>query len=485
MTIQVFNTLTGKKEDFVPLNGNSVRIYACGPTVYDVSHIGHARIFIVWDVIQRYLRAMGYDVTFARNITDVDDRIINRAATLGIRPEQLAREYIYTFWHDMHSLNVASPDFEPCATEFIQPMIQFVQQLIEKKAAYVANGDVYFNVPVFKTYGKLSKQELEQLIVGAREQVRSQEELKHLKKSPVDFALWKGTKREEQGWESPWGWGRPGWHLECSTMIKHVLGETIDIHGGGEDLIFPHHENEIAQSESLHGQPLARYWLHNSFVQVSAEKMSKSLGNFSTIQDLLKTFPADAIRLFILQTHYRNPIDFTPESLVAANTALQRLIRAAYPDNNRSDQDNLQPIWITAKANELLVLDKHTNEDEALSKFHNDFIEAMNSDFNTAIAVSVLFDMADRVFQTSDARRSRYAHALRKYAQVLGFTLTDTRHQIDTKTTSKVLDLILELRQSARERKDYATSDVIRSRLSQLGISVMDTTSGANSWERI
>ncbi|HEY9716473.1 MAG TPA: cysteine--tRNA ligase, partial [Trichormus sp.] len=286
-SLQVYNTLTGKKEPFAPQDGKTVRIYACGPTVYDLSHLGHARMAITWDVIQRYLRFIGYNVIFVRNITDVDDKIIKRASELGMRPEQVARKFTFEFWRDMHSLNVAQPDFEPRATEYILHMIRFIEELIAGGFAYESGGDVYFNVSSFDEYGKLSKQNVDQLIVGSREQARSQSELAELKKSPVDFALWKRAPEGELGWQSPWGQGRPGWHTECSTMIRNVLGETIDIHGGGEDLVFPHHENEIAQSESLNKKPLARFWLHNSFVQVNAEKMSKSLGNFSTIQDLL------------------------------------------------------------------------------------------------------------------------------------------------------------------------------------------------------
>lgn len=466
-SIQLHNTLSGKKEPFVPVDGTTVRIYACGPTVYDSSHLGHARMAIVWDVIQRYLRFRGYNVIFVRNITDVDDKIIKRAKELGLSPDQLARLYTYEYWRDMHALNVLNPDFEPKATEFIGPMIKFVQELIDKRNAYVAGGDVYFDVSSFKEYGKLSKQNLDQLIVGAREQVRSQEDLQEVKKNPVDFALWKQSKPGELGWPSPWGTGRPGWHLECSTMIRTVLGDTIDIHGGGEDLVFPHHENEIAQSESLLGKPLAKYWLHNSFVQVGSEKMSKSLGNFNTINDLLQEYSPDAVRLLILQTNYGNPITFTAESLQGAQTTVQRLVRAAFMAEDDNDNSKLTP-----------------SVNATLGELEASFIESMDDNFNTAQALTTLHALADKIFQTKDStERNAYAHALLKLSGVLGFAFKDTRLDLDSKTARGVMDLVLELRKSARDRKDYATSDLIRAKLGELGISVMDTSDGA-TWEK-
>lgn len=467
MSLQVFNTLSNKKEEFVPIDGKTVRMYACGPTVYDSSHLGHARMAIVWDVIQRYLRFIGYQVTFVRNITDVDDKIINRAKELGISPDQLSRQYTFEFWRDMYALNVMPPDFEPKATEFIQPMIQFVKELIDKGHAYESNGDVYFDVASFKSYGKLSKQNLEQLQSGAREQVRNQEELANVKKNPVDFALWKGADKGELGWPSPWGYGRPGWHLECSTMIRTVLGETIDIHGGGEDLVFPHHENEIAQSESLFEKDLAKYWLHNSFVQVSAEKMSKSLGNFKTIKDLLENYSSDTLRLLVLQTHYRNPIDFTADSLAAAKSAVLRLVRAAALHSDL-DQNGDVPAKVR----------------EVVSEAEKQFSEAMDNDFNTAVAITVLFSLGDKVFQTKDATEQKaYAAALIKLAKVLGFTLADTRNEIEPQTAKGVMQLVLQLRKNARESKDYATADLIRKELAELGINVMDAPGGA-TWEK-
>lgn len=467
MSLQVFNTLSNKKEEFVPIDGKNVRMYACGPTVYDSSHLGHARMAIVWDVIQRYLRSVGYNVTFVRNITDVDDKIINRAKELGVSPDQLARQYTFEYWRDMYALNVMAPDFEPKATEFIAPMIQFVRELIEAGHAYEANGDVYFDVASFKDYGKLSKQNLEQLQSGAREQVRTQEDLASIKKNPVDFALWKSAEEGELGWQSPWGYGRPGWHLECSTMIRTVLGESIDIHGGGEDLVFPHHENEIAQSESLFKKNMAKYWMHNSFVQVSAEKMSKSLGNFKTIKSLLENYSADTLRLLILQTHYRNPIDFTADSLAAAKTAVLRLVRAAALDAELEQNGD-----VPAKVR------------DAVAETEKQFSDAMDNDFNTAVAISALFSLADKVFQTKNpSEQKAYAGALVKLAKVLGFTLADTRKEIEPETAKGVMDLVLELRKNARESKDYATSDLIRKELAQLGINVMDGPAGA-TWER-
>lgn len=481
--IQVFNTLSGKKEEFTPIEPGKVKLYACGPTVYDSSHLGHARMAVVWDAIQRYLRFSGYEVTFVRNITDVDDKIINRARELNVRPEQVSRHYIYEYWRDMYALNVAPPDVEPRCTEFMATMIRFVEGLIEKGHAYASGNDVYFDVASFKDYGKLGKKNLDDLIVGAREQVRSQDELAAVKRSAADFALWKGAKEGETGWDSPWGFGRPGWHLECSAMIKSVLGETIDIHGGGEDLIFPHHENEIAQSESLHEKPLARYWLHNSFVNVNKEKMAKSLGNFRTIGDLLKQYSPDVLRLFILQTHYRNPIDFSFDAMDASHHALQRLIRAAAsaPSAGKTPVNFFpsEHYGFTARDAEQFF------QNSFIKDIHAYFVEAMDNDFNTAVAISHLFALADKVNQIKqESEKEIYARALKSYASVLGLTLDDTRRDLDGKTSEKIMDLVLDLRRMARDKKDYATSDLIRDELGKAGISVMDVSGGGATWER-
>lgn len=468
-SIQVFNTLTGKKEPFIPLAGKIVKFYACGPTPYDFSHLGHARMAIVWDVVQRYLRHAGYSVTFVRNITDIEDKIIKRAKISGLSADQLARFYTLEFWRDMKDLHVSQPDFEPRATEYVTRMIAFIEELIHKGHAYESAGDVYFEVATFKNYGRLGKKNLDQLLSGARDQVRSQEELSEIKRSTVDFALWKGAKAHELHWQSPWGPGRPGWHIECSTMIKHVLGETIDIHSGGEDLVFPHHENEIAQSESLHEKPLAKYWLHNGFVQVDAEKMSKSLGNFKTIQDLLRIYSPDTIRLLVLQTHYRNPIDLTTDSLLAAKTAVHRLIRICSQAAGSPNADQSNAVDLKDDAN--------------VKTLKAEFEEAMNNDFNTAIAISSLFAFAEKISTAEEKLRPGYIHELKSYANILGLKLDDTRRVIDTDTASKIIDLLLELRSSARDKKDFATSDLIRKRLTDLQINVMDTASGA-TWEK-
>jgi cysteinyl-tRNA synthetase len=496
--IEVFNTMSGRKEAFVPLDGMTVKMYACGPTVYDNSHLGHARMFIVWDVVQRYFRYKGYKVTFVRNITDVDDKIINRARDMGITPDQLSRQYTYSFWNDMYSLNVSLPDFEPRATEYITRMLTFIEELIQKGFAYESKGDIYFEVSKFPSYGKLGKQDLEQLQSGARDQVRSQGELSAFKRNPVDFALWKTANPNELSWDSPWGKGRPGWHLECSTMIKYVLGESIDIHVGGEDLVFPHHENEIAQSEALHGKPLSKYWMHNGFVQVSAEKMSKSLGNFSTIKELLTAYSPDTIRLLVLQTHYRNPIDFTPDSLQAAKSAISRLSRAALFATKITNAENSSNGAIATSAANAANATSAANGTSAanaangtsaddvadIKQFRGEFEAAMNNDFNTAVAIAALFAFAEKVQSAPEANKPLYALELKKHAEILGLKLEDNRKVLDTGTAARVVDMMLELRQIARTKKDFSTSDLIRKQLAELNINVMDVAGGNANWEK-
>jgi len=488
-SLKIYNTLSGQKEDFVPINPGKVKLYACGPTVYDLSHIGHARMTMTFDIIQRYLRFIGYDVTFVRNITDIDDKIINRAKELKITPEQLARKYTYEFWKDMHDLNLGLPDFEPRATEYITRMIAFTEGLIERGHAYRSEGDVYFDVMSFQNYGKLKKQSIDDLMHGAREQVRSQDELKERKKNPVDFALWKSAPENETGWPSPWGWGRPGWHLECSSMIANVLGETIDIHGGGEDLVFPHHENEKAQSEALHGKSLAKYWIHNSFVQIDSEKMSKSLGNFKTIQGVLENYSADTIRMLLLQTHYRSPIEFNSDCMDAAKAGTARLLRAARmagPDRHEGNgKDGKLNNYLKEDNPCLKSLESDPEAGPAIKELHSDFVEAMNNDFNTPQAVSALFHVADLIFNCKNSETaSKYAAGLKFFAAVLGLKLADTAREIDSRTGAGLVETLLDLRDQARNNKDYKQSDQIRDALGKLGIKVMDVKGARAQWEK-
>jgi cysteinyl-tRNA synthetase len=473
--LKVFNSLSGKKEEFVPLHGKKVNIYSCGPTVYDLSHLGHARNCLVFDIVNRYLRYLGYDVTFVRNITDIDDKIINRAKEQGISPEKLARKYTYTFWRDMERLNVMSPDVEPRATEYLLEMQTFIQQLIDKGHAYVSHGDVYFDVTSFKEYGKLKKQNLDEMMSGAREQVVSQDELAKRKKHQFDFVLWKSAPEDEAGWPSPWGHGRPGWNPECSVMNKAVIGETIDIHCGGEDLLFPHHENEIAQSEALHGKPFARYWLHNGMLVINGEKMSKSLGNFSTIDSLLETYSAETIRLFVLQTHYRSPLEFSDEGLQGARAGLSRLVRAV----NSVSEEEAQSVL----GDNCTDFDQNEFAEKVFGDTQNKFNEAMSNDFNTAASLAVLFKLADIIFQTKNVKiRLILIHALQLHAEVLGLTLEDDSKKMNNEQAEGLMALVLRLRQDARQRKDFATSDLIRDELTKYGIKVMDTPQGA-CWE--
>ncbi len=319
MSIRIYNTLSGTKEDLVPMQPGSVRMYVCGPTVYDSCHIGHARSAVIFDVIARYLRARGFQVTYVRNFTDIDDKIIRRAAEQGVDPKALAEKYIREFHEDMDALKVESATVEPKATDHIPQILEVIRRLMEKGFAYAAEGEVFFSVDAFERYGRLSGRKLEEMEAGARVDVDPR------KRNPFDFVLWKPAKPGEPAWESPWGPGRPGWHIECSAMSSAYLGETFDIHGGGKDLIFPHHENEIAQSEAAFGRPFVKYWVHNGFVNINQEKMSKSLGNFLLIRDLLKEFHPEALRLFLLSSHYRSPVDFTPQSMEEASAGLDKI----------------------------------------------------------------------------------------------------------------------------------------------------------------
>jgi cysteinyl-tRNA synthetase len=402
--IKLYNTLSGKKEEFVPIQPGKVAMYACGVTVYDYSHLGHARGAVAFDLIQRYFRRKGFDVKYVRNFTDVDDKIINRAKEEGLTAAALAHKYIEAYQVDMKRLGVGRADVEPKATEHITEMIEVIKGLVEKGHAYVVDGDVYFRVGSFKDYGKLSKRNLEDLKAGARVEVDER------KLDPLDFALWKASKPGEPAWDSPWGPGRPGWHIECSAMGFKLLGETFDIHAGGKDLVFPHHENEIAQSEAYSGKKFVNYWLHNGFVNINAEKMSKSLGNFFTIRDILKQYDGEVVRLFLLSTHYRSPIDFSDANLKDARSGLDRFYtmkEGILKFLSGKKPPTVKPEEVI-EAGDRALYEKCQNLPRA-------FEEAMDDDFNTAFAIGLIYDLvrdANKFLGEADKKNEDGAYLL-------------------------------------------------------------------------
>lgn len=458
--MKLFNTLTNQKEEFIPLEPGKVKMYACGPTVYNYFHIGNARPFIVFDTLRRYFEYRGYDVTFVQNFTDVDDKMINRAHEEGITVKELGEKYIAEYLKDAQGLNIKPATYHPKATETIDDIIKLVQTLIDKGFAYNKNGDVYFRTKKFKEYGKLSHQPLDDLEAGARIDVNEDKE------DPMDFALWKKQKEDyEIAWESPWGMGRPGWHIECSAMAGKYLGETIDIHGGGKDLIFPHHENEIAQSECATGKPFARYWMHNGYININNQKMSKSKGNFFTVRDIVQNFDYEVIRYFLLSAHYRSPINFSFELMEQAKSSLDRIYTCI---------DNLKFILQQDNAD----IDE-SGLIESVDQLEQKFIEAMDDDLNTADAISVLFEMV-REINTSMTPDRLHSHSVAQYALdklvelggVLGL-LYRKEETIDAE-----IERLIEQRQQARKSKDFALADKIRDDLKAQGITLFDTPTG-------
>ena len=455
--MKLHNSYTNQTEEFKPIEDNKVKMYVCGPTVYDYAHLGHARCYITWDVLYRYLKFRGYDVTYCRNVTDVDDKILKKAVNENKTPEEVSTYWYKAFSESMKALNTLKPDIEPFATKTIGEMIAIVKDLIKNGYAYEADGDVYFRVKKFPEYGYLSKQPIDQLESGARIEVGEHKE------DPLDFALWK--KDEKFGYNSPWGKGRPGWHIECSAMSRKYLGKTIDIHAGGADLIFPHHENEIAQSECANGCKFVNYWLHNGFVTINKEKMSKSLGNFLTIDDLLKKYDANTIRFFILTNHYRMPVEFSDEALSSAAAGVKRLLNA-----KRTPVDDSLDI---------------TKSDE-----YKEFIEAMDDDLNTSKALAVLFELANKA--NKDDKNA--FTILFKLANVLGFsfekaTLSDEELQDAVKYVSEKLgenfagmEELIAYRKKAREEKNWDIADKIRIALDEKGIILKDSKEGT-TWE--
>lgn len=478
MTIKVFNTLTKQKEEFVPRQKGKVSMYVCGVTPYNHPHIGNARPFVTWDVIRRYLEHQGYEVFHIQNFTDVDDKIIKTANTEGVTWDVVANRYIASYFAVMDQLNIKRAHIYPRVSEHMDDIIQMVKTLVDKGYAYEIDGDVYYSVEKFADYGKLSGRSLEDMKAGARVDV---DERKH---HPMDFALWKSAKPNEPAWDSPWGKGRPGWHIECSAMSLKYLGNGFDFHGGGSDLIFPHHENEIAQSEAFTGEaPFVHYWLHNGFITVNEEKMSKSLGNFFLVTDILEHYSAEVLRFFILSTHYRSPLDFSDERLKEAARSMERL---------KTAQQNLDELSTMKTGNG----GKNANLFIAAGeKAKTDFAAAMDDDFNTALAISVMFGLAKEINiyhaaviagkATCDKEavpsvRSVYA----EMTEILGLDLAAGQAGEDQgELVGKLMDIIIKLRQDARTKKDWAVADKIRDELSNAGIVLEDTPQGVR-WKK-
>lgn len=476
MSLRVFNTATRAKEDFIPLQEGEVGMYVCGVTVYDLCHIGHARSAIVFDVLVKYLRARGFHVTYVRNFTDVDDKIIDRAKQLGKEPKALAEEYIQAFYDDMGKLGIQNADREPRATDHIQGMIDMIIRLLDKGFAYVEGTDVFYSVEKFSGYGELSRRRLEDMKAGSRIAVDEK------KRHPMDFVLWKGAKPGEPQWPSPWGPGRPGWHMECSVMSGHFLGSSFDIHGGGEDLLFPHHENERAQSIAANGGQFARYWIHNGFVTVESEKMSKSLGNFLTIRDALQLYHPEVLRLFLLSKHYRSPLDFSKTAVLGLQAGLVRIYRTL----QRLDQ-----LIGPDKDKGTVPLPSSLSAPEKDS-FLDQFVQAMDDDLNTANALALLFEKVKEMNKTMDSpldESSRGKLSLERRHLILAATVLGFLHEVpevffealaaSTRATdSGEIEKLIEERNAARKNKDWAKADAIRRRLMDMGIVLEDGAKG-------
>ena len=459
--MKLYNSLTRKKEEFVPVVPGKVMMYSCGPTVYNYFHVGNARPFIIFDALRRYFEYRGYKVDFVQNFTDIDDKMINKANELGITVKELADRYIAEYFTDAKGLGIKEATVHPRATENIDAIIDIVKDLEEKGYAYNVDGDVYFSPKKFKEYGKLSHQPLEDLEAGARINVNED------KKDPMDFALWKKQKVGEPAWESPWGMGRPGWHIECSAMANKFLAHTIDIHSGGQDLIFPHHENEVAQSECANGCTFANYWLHNGYINIDNKKMSKSLGNFFTVREIAEEFDYEVIRLFMLSSHYRSPINFSKTIMESAKSALDRLYNCV------SDLEfKLQNSAVQA------ITEDEKKFKEVLEGYKTKYIDALDDDFNTADGISVIFEIAGDVNKNLSAESSKEILSfaldlIRELTGVLGLLSKDKKDEISPEIQS-----LLDQRAEARKNKDWAKSDEIRDALKEMGIIVKDTAQG-------
>lgn len=464
--MKVFNTLTRKKEEFVPLEPGKVKMYVCGPTVYNFFHIGNGRTFIVFDTIRRYLEYRGYEVSFIQNFTDIDDKMINRANEEETTVKEIGDKYICEYYKDADGLNIKRATVNPRATEYITDIIEFVKGLVDKGYAYAVDGDVYFRTKKFKSYGQLVGQNLDDLQAGARINVDERKE------DPMDFAIWKAQKPGEPAWESPWGLGRPGWHIECSCMAKKLLGDTIDIHAGGMDLTFPHHENEIAQSEALTGKKFANYWLHAAFLNVNNQKMSKSLNNFLTARDALKEYDADVIRFLMLSGHYRIQLNFSTELLDSAKASVERLYNAI---------GNLESLITEVKTENMT--DEEKKYLEGLDSYRQRYIEKMDDDFNTADAISVLFDLARDVntnvtINSSKELCEKALELIRELGMPLGILQKTTKVSLEDE-----VEALIQARQDARKNRDFALADKIRDDLKARGIILEDTPQGVR-WKK-
>ena len=462
--MKILNTLTRRKEEFKPINEGKVGIYVCGPTVYDYIHIGNARPMIVFDTLRRYLEYKGYEVNYVSNFTDVDDKIIKRANAEGVDASVISERYIAEVKKDMAALNVREATTHPKATEEIPDMIEMVKTLIEKDYAYEVNGTVYFRTRKFKDYGKLSKKNIDDLRSGNRDLLVSGVDEKE---DPLDFVLWKPKKEGEPSWPSPWGDGRPGWHLECSVMSKKYIGDVIDIHAGGEDLIFPHHENEIAQSEAANGTEFARYWMHNGFLKINNEKMSKSLGNFFTVREIAEKYPLQVIRFFMLSAHYRSPLNFSAELVEASKNGLERILTAV---------DRLKSINGTDGEVDKAVADE-------MDAFVKKYEDAMDDDLNTADAISVIFELVkyanvNVTEESSKATVELVLNTIEKLCDILGIIIEKKEEILDSD-----IEALIEERQAARKAKNFARADEIRDQLSSMGIILEDTREGVK-WKR-
>ncbi|MBQ9015716.1 MAG: cysteine--tRNA ligase [Firmicutes bacterium] len=473
--MRVYNTLTRRKEELKTIEEGKVRMYVCGPTVYNYFHIGNARPFVVFDTMRKYLEYRGYKVKFVQNFTDVDDKIINRAKEEGISASEVSEKYIEEYYKDAAALNVRKATVHPKVTETIPDIIQFVQDLIDMGYAYESDGDVYYRTRKFEGYGKLSGKNIDDLIMGASERTNAAEGEK--KEDPLDFALWKARKEDSEiAWESPWGMGRPGWHIECSCMSKKYLGDTLDIHAGGEDLQFPHHENEIAQSEAHNGKPFANYWMHNGYINVDGVKMSKSLGNFKTVRDLLSQYDGEVLRFLILSGHYRGPIDFNPEILSQSENGLKRM---------RNAKSNLKHLIATSKAEGegagcAAASPQEKETLDSFDQYRQKFIAAMDDDLNTADAISAVFELITAInTAVRDGASREFAQGsmdlLMELCTVLGLLQQEHEEEIEIEPQ---LQALIDERQAARKAKNFARADEIRDQLKAQGITLKDTPQG-------